>query len=77
MEKRVEMAKWFERHPTVFDNLRFSDEAHFWLSGYVNSHNAVYWGSGRPDEVLTKPLPESDGLDGYEARRWHNRTNLF
>lgn len=56
LEKRVKMAKWLEQHPPVFDKLWFSDEAHFWLSGHVNSRNAVHWGSSLPDEVLSKPL---------------------
>ena len=55
-QKRVKMAKWFSQHPAVLDRLWFSDEAHFWLSGHVNSRNAVQWGTEKPDEVLTTPL---------------------
>ena len=54
--RRVKMAQWFEEHPAVLDWLWFTDEAHFWLSGHVNSRNAVHWGSSAPDKVLTKPL---------------------
>lgn len=55
-ERRVAMAEWFEHNPRVFSKLWFSDEAHFWLNGYVNTHNAVHWGKEPPDEVLCRPL---------------------
>ena len=55
-QRRVEMAEWFEQHPEILENVWFTDEAHFWLSGQVNSHNAVHWGRNRPDEVMHKPL---------------------
>ena len=60
MKKRLEMAIWFaEKIEDVNDWIKrvwFSDEAHFLLSGHVNSKNAVYWGLSKPDEVLQKPL---------------------
>ena len=34
----------------------FSDEAHFYLSGTVNSRNYVHWASERPDEVIERNL---------------------
>ena len=34
----------------------FSDEAHFWLDGYVNNQNFRIWGSEKPALILTKPL---------------------
>ena len=34
----------------------FSDEAHFYLSGTVNSRNNVHWASERPDEVIERNL---------------------
>ena len=52
----MKMAQWFAGHPAVADRLWFSDEAHLWLRGHVNSCNTVHWGSNAPDEVLTKPL---------------------
>ena len=55
-QRRVEMAQWMEDNPEVLDKVWFSDEAHFWLCGHVNSHNAVHWGEERPNEVLHKPL---------------------
>lgn len=34
----------------------FSDEAHFYLNGYVNKQNYRYWGSENPHMTLSKPL---------------------
>lgn len=34
----------------------FSDEAHFWLDGYVNRQNYRVWGTQRPELVVSKPL---------------------
>ena len=60
MEKRVAMCQWFQEklaaEPEFLENLWFSDEAHFLLSGHVNSKNCVHWGSERPEEVLERPL---------------------
>lgn len=60
IEQRVTMANWFkqrvENEPDFLDNIWFSDEAHFMLSGHVNSKNNVFWGVARPDEVLQRPL---------------------
>ena len=50
------MAQWFAEHSAVSGRLWFTDETHFWLSGHVNSCNALYWGYSVPDKVLTKPL---------------------
>ena len=60
MAKRVEMCQWFEskieENPEFLQNVWFSDEAHFSLSGHVNSKNSVFWGSQAPDKVLQRPL---------------------
>lgn len=34
----------------------FSDEAHFWLGGYVNRQNYRIWGTQKPELLRTKPL---------------------
>ena len=47
--------KW-EENPDFLRDVWFSDEAHFTLTGHVNSKNNVYWGSERPNEVLQRPL---------------------
>ena len=56
MERRVAMAEWFEDTQRCSITSGFSDEAHFWLSGKVNSRNAVHWATQRPDEVRTRPV---------------------
>jgi len=38
------------------DNVWFSDEAHFLLSGHVNSKNNIFWGSTPPEHCLQRPL---------------------
>ena len=54
------MCEWFcnvlENDENFLENVWFSDEAHFLLSGHVNSKNNVFWGSEVPDEVLQRPL---------------------
>ena len=59
-EKRVTMCEWFcnvlENDKNFLENVWFSDQAHFLLSGYVNSKNNVFWGSEVPHEVLQRPL---------------------
>ena len=46
--KRVDMCRWFieqlDVNPAFLDNVWFSDEAHFLLSGHVSSKNNVFWG---------------------------------
>ena len=54
--RRWKMAQRFIEHPVVLDRLWFSYEAYFWLSGHVNSRNALHWGSNGPDKVLIQPL---------------------
>ena len=57
-EKRVKMCNWFsdkiEDEPDFLDNVWFTDEAHFLLSGHVNNKNNVFWGSKPPNEVLKR-----------------------
>ena len=58
MAKRAEMWQWFEskikQNPDFLQNVWFSDEAHFFPSGPVNSRNSVVWKSQAPDDVLQK-----------------------
>ena len=42
--------------PDFLDNLWFSDEAHFLLSGNVNSKNNIFGGSTRPEHCLQRSL---------------------
>ena len=56
MQRRVDMAEWFDENPDVLDRLWFSDEDHFFLAGARNPNNAVHWGKERSDEVRSTPL---------------------
>ena len=41
---------------TFFRKFFFSDEAHFWVNGYVNSQNYRIWGTENPHELVAKSL---------------------
>ena len=60
MRKRVIMCQWFcdkiDAVPDFLDNVWFSDEAYFLLSGHVNSKNNIFWGSTPPEHCLQRPL---------------------
>ena len=57
---RVRMCRWFqqriEEEPDWLDNVWFSDESHFHLSGNINSKSCIFWGTSPPDEVYEIPL---------------------
>ena len=40
-----------EANSNWIHNVWFSDDTHFHINGAVNSHNNIFWGSQRPDEV--------------------------
>ena len=46
------MANLLTEQPAVLDRVCFSDKAHFWLDGQVNSWNAAHWESGTPGKML-------------------------
>ena len=58
--QRRTMCAWFLRQvreeEDFLRSVWFSDEAHFYLSGTVNSRNYVHWASERPDEVIERNL---------------------
>ena len=59
-EKRVNLCRWFcdriDDNPDFLDDVWFSDEAHFLLSGHVNSKNSIFWGTTPPEVCLQRPL---------------------
>ena len=43
----------------------FSDEAHFWLNGYVNKQNCRIWDEEQPEEVQELPLHPGGGGQNF------------
>ena len=58
--ERQNMCQWFARQvrddEQFLQSVWFSDEAHFYLTGRVNSRNYVHWATERPDEVVERNL---------------------
>ncbi|GFW40801.1 putative transposable element [Trichonephila clavipes] len=42
--------------PDFHKRILFSDEAHFWLNGYVNKQNCRIWSEANPQEYAETPL---------------------
>ncbi|GFY34084.1 putative transposase [Trichonephila clavipes] len=42
--------------PDFHKRILFSDEAHFWLNGYVNKQNCRIWSEANPQVYVEKPL---------------------
>ena len=57
---RVVMCRWFcdkiDKDPDFLDDVWFSDETHFLLSGHGNSKNNIFWGTTPPEDCLQRPL---------------------
>lgn len=57
---RRRFANWalenLEANPNFAQNIIFSDEAHFWLNGFVNKQNCRIWSEANPREILETPL---------------------
>ena len=54
------MCCWFrnsvDENPDYLDDLGFLDEAHFLLSGHVNSKNNIFCGSTPPEDCQQRPF---------------------
>ncbi|GFV29211.1 hypothetical protein TNCV_4602431 [Trichonephila clavipes] len=44
-------------HKAHQKRIMFSDEAHFWLNGYVNKQNCRIWSDANPQVYVETPLP--------------------
>ncbi|GFV94411.1 hypothetical protein TNCV_3352491 [Trichonephila clavipes] len=44
------------RHWVTFHKLFLTDEAHFWLNGYVNKQNCRIWSEANPQVYVETPL---------------------
>ncbi|GFS59141.1 putative DD41D transposase [Trichonephila clavipes] len=42
--------------PDFHKRILFSDEAHFWLNGYVNQQNCRIWSEANPQVYVETPL---------------------
>ncbi|GFY00564.1 hypothetical protein TNCV_2139611 [Trichonephila clavipes] len=42
--------------PDFHKRILFSDEAHFWLNGYVNKQNCRIWSEANPQVYVETPL---------------------
>ncbi|GFW45334.1 hypothetical protein TNCV_4734411 [Trichonephila clavipes] len=42
--------------PDFHKRILFSDEAHFWLNGYVNKQNCRIWSEANPQMYVETPL---------------------
>ncbi|GFX29282.1 uncharacterized protein TNCV_3218161 [Trichonephila clavipes] len=42
--------------PDFHERILFSDEAHFWLNGYVNKQNCRIWSEANPQVYVETPL---------------------
>ncbi|GFW80546.1 hypothetical protein TNCV_2416481 [Trichonephila clavipes] len=42
--------------PDFHKRILFSDEAHFWLNGYVNKQNCRIWSKANPQVYVETPL---------------------
>ncbi|GFU77414.1 hypothetical protein TNCV_3497881 [Trichonephila clavipes] len=42
--------------PDFHKRILFSDEAHFWLNGYVNKQNCCIWSEANPQVYVETPL---------------------
>ncbi|GFW74242.1 uncharacterized protein TNCV_2524461 [Trichonephila clavipes] len=55
--------------PDFHTRILFSDEAHFWLNGYVNKQNCRIWSEANPQVYVETPLhPKTDYLVHFMGR---------
>ncbi|GFV50931.1 hypothetical protein TNCV_2602521 [Trichonephila clavipes] len=57
---RRRFVKWAQNEiavvPDFHKRISFSDEAHFWLNGYVNKQNCRIWSEANPQVYVETPL---------------------
>ncbi|GFT39385.1 hypothetical protein TNCV_2422891 [Trichonephila clavipes] len=59
-QARRRFVEWAQNEIAVVPNFNkrilFSDEAHFWLNGYVNKQNCRIWSEANPQVYVETPL---------------------
>ncbi|GFW05780.1 transposable element Tc3 transposase [Trichonephila clavipes] len=56
-EQRFQIVQFFSKIMVDFHKrILFSDEAHFWLNGYVNKQNCRIWSEANPQVYVETPL---------------------
>ncbi|GFW00663.1 hypothetical protein TNCV_2284091 [Trichonephila clavipes] len=59
-QARRRFVKWAQNEiavvPDFHKGILFSDEAHFWLNGYVNKQNCRIWSEANPQVYVETPL---------------------
>ncbi|GFX37961.1 hypothetical protein TNCV_3835621 [Trichonephila clavipes] len=63
-QARLRFVEWAQNEiafvPDFHRRILFSDEAHFWLNGYVNKQNCRIWSEANPQVYVETPLhPEN------------------
>ena len=60
LPKRHNFSRWalgkLAEDPHLETRILFSDEAHFWLNGYVNKQNCRIWGEEQSEAIQELPL---------------------
>ncbi|GFV67860.1 hypothetical protein TNCV_926261 [Trichonephila clavipes] len=59
-QARRRLVEWAQNEiavvPDFHKRILFSDEAHFWLNGYVNKQNCRIWSEANPQVYVETPL---------------------
>ncbi|GFV18449.1 uncharacterized protein TNCV_4468851 [Trichonephila clavipes] len=59
-QARCRFVEWVQNEiavvPDFHKRILFSDEAHFWLNGYVNKQNWRIWSEANPQVYVETPL---------------------
>ncbi|GFT60538.1 hypothetical protein TNCV_1966411 [Trichonephila clavipes] len=67
-QARRSFVKWAQNEiavvPDFHKRILFSDEAHFWLNGYVDKQNCRIWSEANPQVYIETPLHPENSLFG-------------